>query len=60
MGDWPINGILVISQFKEIKLDDSWCIGNLTQRVTTFMFRKIANYASIIEKFAIEIGPKIH
>ena len=39
-------------------LDDSWSIGKLTQRATTFVFCTKASSAFMIEKIADEVRPK--
>ena len=52
---WPVKGILVIFHLQSSKLDDSWCIGKITQRATTFMFSSRAISTSIIKKISVEI-----
>ena len=41
------------------KLDDSSCIGKLTQSTTIFMFYERVSSASSIKKISVKIGPKI-
>ena len=55
----PVRDILVILHPTKFKWDNSWPIGKLTERPTTFTFYSRANLASIIKKVAVEIGPKI-
>ena len=44
---------------QSFKLDDSYCIGKLTQRITTFMLCIRAISAFMIDKMSVKIGLKI-